>query len=71
MHGFSVNLSPDLTHFPASCPADRRKRRHQPRRLGIKVSAVQWDEALLARADEFLAMLDQPCPPRGNAPDLA
>lgn len=72
MHGFSVNLSPDLTHFSGIVPCGiAEKGVTSLERLGIKVSAVQWDEALLARADEFLAMLDQPCPPRGNAPDLA
>jgi len=66
MHGFSVNLSPDLTHFSGIVPCGiAEKGVTSLERLGIKVSAVQWDEALLARADEFLAMLDQPCPPQG------
>jgi lipoyl(octanoyl) transferase len=31
-------------------------------RLGISVTAQQWDDALLARAGQFLAKLEQACP---------
>lgn len=64
MHGFAVNLSPDLSHFGGIVPcgidefgvtslAD----------LGKQVSPQEWDRALLARAVAFLGRLDQPCPP--------
>jgi lipoyl(octanoyl) transferase len=63
MHGFSVNLSPDLAHFGGIVPcgiaefgvtslAD----------LGLEVDAQTWDKALLDRLDAFLAQLDVPCP---------
>lgn len=59
MHGFAVNLAPDLSHFSGIVPcgisefgvtslAD----------LGISVTPRQWDEALLARAESFLAALE-------------
>lgn len=62
MHGFSVNLSPDLDHFSGIIPcgietygvtslAD----------LGHRVEPEAWDRALLARSDEFLARLAKPC----------
>lgn len=60
MHGFAVNLSPDLSHFSGIVPcgiaefgvtslAD----------LGLAVTPEQWDEALLARAGHFLAALEK------------
>ncbi len=59
MHGFAVNLSPDLSHFGGIVPcgiaefgvtslAD----------LGIEVAPEEWDEALLAQAPAFLAALE-------------
>ena len=30
LHGFAINVSPDLSHFGASSPADQRVRRDQP-----------------------------------------
>lgn len=63
MHGFSVNLSPDLSHFSGIVPCGiAEKGVTSLERLGIHVPATVWDEALLARSAEFLALLDQPCP---------
>ncbi|WP_305098564.1 lipoyl(octanoyl) transferase LipB [Croceibacterium aestuarii] len=58
MHGFAVNLAPDLTHFGGIVPcgiADFGVTSLE--RLGIAVAPEEWDEALLARADQFLAAL--------------
>ena len=64
MHGFAVNLSPDLSHFAGIVPcgiADLGVTSLE--RLGIAVDQTAWDRALLAEADDFLAALDRPCPP--------
>jgi lipoyl(octanoyl) transferase len=63
MHGFAVNLSPDLGHFSGIVPcgiADHGVTSLAD--LGLEVSADTWDKALLARLDAFLAQLDTPCP---------
>jgi lipoyl(octanoyl) transferase len=63
MHGFSVNLAPDLAHFGGIVPCGIEEFGVTSlSRLGREVDPQAWDRALLARADEFLAMLDQPCP---------
>lgn len=60
MHGFAVNLDPDLSHFTGIVPcgidefgvtslAD----------LGIALAPQAWDEALKAHAPAFLAALEQ------------
>ena len=60
MHGFAVNLSPDLSHFTGIVPcgidefgvtslAD----------LGIDLAPEAWDEALRAEAPAFLQALEQ------------
>lgn len=59
MHGFAVNLSPDLSHFGGIVPcgiADFGVTSLEA--LGIAVAPRQWDEALLARAGDFLAALN-------------
>ena len=64
MHGFSVNLSPDLSHFAGIVPCGIEEFGvTSMARLGRTGSAAQWDEALLARAPAFLAALDRACPP--------
>lgn len=61
MHGFAVNLAPDLTHFSGIVPcgiADLGVT--SLARLGLAVSPQEWDGALRARAREFLAALETP-----------
>jgi lipoyl(octanoyl) transferase len=63
MHGFSVNLSPDLSHFDGIVPCGITDQGVTSlARLGLTVSAPEWDQALLARVDAFLAALETPCP---------
>jgi lipoyl(octanoyl) transferase len=63
MHGFSVNLAPDLAHFSGIVPCGIEEFGVTSlARLGVTVDSSAWDRALLARAAEFLALLDQPCP---------
>jgi len=64
MHGFSVNLAPDLSHFAGIVPCGIEEFGVTSlERLGKTVDSATWDRALLAHADEFLAALDRPCPP--------
>jgi lipoyl(octanoyl) transferase len=68
MHGLAVNLDPDLAHFGGIVPcgiADYGVT--SMARLGKRVAPEVWDEAMRARAHEFLAALDQPCPVPENA----
>lgn len=59
MHGFSVNLDPDLTHFGGIVPCGIDEFGVTSlARLGKSVSADQWDEALMKRADGFLGTLE-------------
>ncbi|MBS0481367.1 MAG: lipoyl(octanoyl) transferase LipB [Proteobacteria bacterium] len=63
MHGFSVNLSPDLSHFGGIVPCGIEEFGVTSlARLGVTLDSQGWDRALLARMDHFLAQLDQPCP---------
>lgn len=63
MHGFSVNLAPDLSHFTGIVPCGIEEFGVTSlARLGIAVDPQAWDRALLARAGDFLAALDKPCP---------
>jgi len=62
MHGFSVNLAPDLAHFTGIVPCGIEDFGVTSlARLGMAVDSATWDRALLARAGDFLAALDQPC----------
>lgn len=55
MHGFSVNLDPDLTHFAGIVPCGIEEFGVTSlARLGVTISAEEWDTALLARGDAFL-----------------
>jgi len=58
MHGFAVNLSPDLSHFTGIVPCGIAELGvTSMERLGRGVDPEAWDRALLARAPEFLAQL--------------
>lgn len=62
MHGFAVNLSPDLSHFTGIVPCGLEEFGVTSLdRLGKPVDADSWDRALLDQAMEFLAELDRPC----------
>lgn len=58
MHGFSVNLAPDLSHFTGIVPCGIDEFGVTSLdRLGLDISAEEWDEALVKNADGFLAAL--------------
>lgn len=68
MHGFSVNIRPDLSHFTGIVPCGIEEFGVTSlARLGKDVDLRQWDEALVARAPAFLAALESPCPPETAA----
>ncbi|MBC2670894.1 lipoyl(octanoyl) transferase LipB [Novosphingobium piscinae] len=76
MHGFSVNLAPDLSHFGGIVPCGIDAFGVTSlARLGHAVSPDAWDRALLRHAPAFLAALDRPCPaldaPASNASTAA
>ncbi len=59
MHGFSVNLDPDLSHFGGIVPCGIEEFGVTSlARLGKQVSNAEWDAALYARADGFLGALE-------------
>ena len=59
MHGFSVNLAPDLAHFSGIVPCGIEEFGVTSLdRLGIALAPDEWDAALQARLDDFLALLD-------------
>lgn len=58
MHGFAVNLAPDLAHFGGIVPCGIAEFGVTSlRKLGIEVAPEEWDEALERRASGFLAAL--------------
>ena len=62
MHGFAVNLAPDLSHFGGIVPCGiAEKGVTSLAQLGLTVSADAWDSALLARLGDFLSTLETPC----------
>ena len=61
MHGFSVNLAPDLSHFGGIVPCGIAEFGVTSlARLGIDLAPEAFDAALLARAGDFLAGI-KPC----------
>jgi len=63
MHGVAINLDPDLSHFGGIVPCGISQYGVTSlARLGKRVAPDAWDEAMRARADDFLAALDRPCP---------
>ena len=62
MHGFSVNLAPDLSHFSGIVPCGIAEYGVTSlEKLGIVVAPEEWDRALVARAGDFLAAIETPC----------
>ena len=58
MHGFSVNLDPDLSHFTGIVPCGIEEFGVTSlKRLGLDISQKEWDEALIAKAPGFLEHL--------------
>lgn len=61
MHGFAVNLAPDLAHFSGIVPCGIAEYGVTSlARLGLAVAPEEWDGALRARAEGFLAALEAP-----------
>jgi len=59
LHGFSVNLDPDLSHFGGIVPCGIEEFGVTSlARLGKCVTNAQWDAALIARAPDFLGALE-------------
>lgn len=59
MHGFSVNLAPDLSHFTGIVPCGIEEFGVTSLdRLGITLAPQAFDEALQHRAGDFLAALE-------------
>lgn len=68
MHGFAVNIHPDLAHFTGIVPCGIEEFGVTSlARLGKAVDLAQWDAALVGRAPTFLAALESPCPPETTA----
>lgn len=63
MHGFAVNIRPDLNHFTGIVPCGIEEFGVTSlAQLGKSVDFAAWDEALIARAPAFLNALEIPCP---------
>lgn len=63
MHGFSVNLDPDLTHFAGIVPCGIDEFGVTSlARLGIALAPHEWDAALREQAPHFFAALEGEIP---------
>lgn len=72
MHGFAVNIRPDLSHFAGIVPCGIEEFGVTSlARLGHDIDFATWDEALVARAGNFLAALERPCPQPSSRPETA
>lgn len=61
MHGFSVNIAPDLSHFSGIVPCGIAEHGVTSlKELGLEVDAAGWDTALGARFEQFLEKLSDP-----------
>lgn len=59
MHGLSVNLDPDLSHFTGIVPCGIAEYGvTSMKRLGITLAPGEWDEVLQKRSGAFLAALE-------------
>lgn len=59
LHGFSVNLDPDLSHFGGIVPCGIDEFGvTSMARLGKPITSEQWDEALIGQAGRFLGALE-------------
>jgi lipoyl(octanoyl) transferase len=68
MHGFAVNLDPDLSHFAGIVPCGIQEFGvTSMARLGKAVAPEALDRALRGHAAEFFAALMRPCPPTDEA----
>jgi lipoyl(octanoyl) transferase len=60
MHGFAINIAPDLSHFAGIVPCGIAEypvtSLHD---LGLNITMAQFDSALQARCDGFLRTLQQ------------
>ncbi|MCB2088669.1 MAG: lipoyl(octanoyl) transferase LipB [Sphingomonadaceae bacterium] len=62
MHGFSVNLAPDLSHFTGIVPCGISEYGVTSlARLGIELAPEAWDEAMLHHAGDFLDDIASAC----------
>lgn len=62
MHGFAVNLAPDLAHFAGIVPCGIAEYGVTSLdRLGVPVAPAEWDRALEARAESFFDGLAHAC----------
>ncbi|WP_260924559.1 lipoyl(octanoyl) transferase LipB [Novosphingobium sp. 9] len=72
MHGFSVNIRPDLSHFTGIVPCGIEEFGVTSlEKLGKAVDMHTWDAALIAHAEAFLAKLESPCPPPAKSGETA
>ncbi|HSG35205.1 MAG TPA: lipoyl(octanoyl) transferase LipB [Sphingomonadaceae bacterium] len=59
MHGFAVNLDPDLSHFSGIVPCGIAEYGvTSMARLGVPVAQAAWDRAMQARFAEFLEAIE-------------